>query len=70
MDALQQQLIEALVIARLAFDRVDAGADNLAEISQAKEMAEAAIRATIQDSFDRALLSGGDDNAQKDAKSL
>lgn len=47
MDALIKQLVEALVLSRLALDRVDAIPLNTVEIARVQEMAEAAIQAAI-----------------------
>ena len=55
MDALVQKLVEALVLARLALDHIDVVPGNLAEITRAKELAEAAIQAAIEDRLNRAL---------------
>lgn len=57
MDALIKQLVEALVLTRLALDRVDAIPLNTVEIDRVKEMAEAAIQAAINYELRRTLLS-------------
>lgn len=57
MNALIKQLVEALVLSRLALDRVDVIPLNTAEVARVKEMAEAAIQAAINYELGRALLS-------------
>lgn len=73
MDALIKQLVEALVLSRLALDRVDAIPLNAAEISRVREMAEAAIQAAINYELGRTLLSkgeDGEDDRQKEKQGL
>lgn len=55
MDALIKQLVEALVLSRLALDRVDAIPLDRVGIAQVKEKAEAAIQAAIKYELDRTL---------------
>jgi hypothetical protein len=66
MDALQQQLVEALILARLALDHVAAVPVNRVEIDRAKALAEAAIQAAIRNALDRALLRD-EDNTEEGA---
>lgn len=55
MDALIQKLVEALVLARLALDHADVIHGDITEITRAKDLAEAAIQAAIEDGLNRAL---------------
>lgn len=57
MDALIKQLVEALVLSRLALDRADAIPLDTVEIARVKEMAEAAIQAALKYELDRTLPS-------------
>lgn len=64
MDALIKQLVEALVLSRLALDRVDAIPLNTVEIARVKEMAEAAIQAAINYELGRTLLSESEEKPE------
>ena len=65
MDGLQRQLIEALIISRLALEHVESVPVNIGELARAKELADAAIRVGIHDALHRALLGVDEDNEEE-----